>query len=213
MGIKQLTGMAAVAALAFAGAAHADTTVFNTAPTDSWLYGSGNDYAPANTAVLTTDDGDELYLRAHKTFETAPESDGNLYAFTLGTTPMSFDWGFTTAASGATARIFLTNALSGASFSYDAQFVGNDNTVVGGSTQNSFRLNWAPIGFDPGVDNVYRVRLVVGGLDGGTKSTAIRVQLGDGVAGAVPEPATWALMIIGFGGAGAALRRRRMATA
>lgn len=28
-------------------------------------------------------------------------------------------------------------------------------------------------------------------------------------AGAVPEPATWALMLVGFGAAGAALRRRR----
>jgi hypothetical protein len=26
---------------------------------------------------------------------------------------------------------------------------------------------------------------------------------------AVPEPATWAMMIIGFGGAGVAIRRRR----
>jgi hypothetical protein len=32
-------------------------------------------------------------------------------------------------------------------------------------------------------------------------------------AGAVPEPATWALMILGFGGAGAMLRRRRAALA
>ena len=29
------------------------------------------------------------------------------------------------------------------------------------------------------------------------------------VAGAVPEPATWAMMILGFGGVGATLRRRR----
>ena len=30
---------------------------------------------------------------------------------------------------------------------------------------------------------------------------------------AVPEPATWAMMIIGFGGAGVAIRRRRQAFA
>jgi len=37
----------------------------------------------------------------------------------------------------------------------------------------------------------------------------------DGLAGslAVPEPGTWALMIMGFGGAGAMLRRRKMAAA
>ena len=33
------------------------------------------------------------------------------------------------------------------------------------------------------------------------------------VAGAVPEPATWAMMILGFGAAGATLRRRRQAFA
>lgn len=30
-----------------------------------------------------------------------------------------------------------------------------------------------------------------------------------GVAGGVPEPATWAMMILGFGAAGATIRRRR----
>jgi len=33
--------------------------------------------------------------------------------------------------------------------------------------------------------------------------------VGDRVGGAVPEPATWAMMLIGFGGLGAAMRRRR----
>lgn len=38
------------------------------------------------------------------------------------------------------------------------------------------------------------------------------VMLAPTVAGAVPEPATWGMMILGFGLAGAALRRRRIAT-
>lgn len=55
------------------------------------------------------------------------------------------------------------------------------------------------------IEDVRQVRLGgVGGLDGG-----------GGGAGVVPEPGTWALMILGFGGAGTVLRaqRRRRATA
>jgi hypothetical protein len=38
--------------------------------------------------------------------------------------------------------------------------------------------------------------------------------LGGGApVGGVPEPATWAMMLVGFGAAGAALRRRRIAVA
>jgi hypothetical protein len=35
----------------------------------------------------------------------------------------------------------------------------------------------------------------------------------DNLSGSVPEPSTWALMILGFGGAGAVIRRRRHAAA
>jgi hypothetical protein len=51
--------------------------------------------------------------------------------------------------------------------------------------------------------------------DGATKQTynvAARDAFGP-TSGAVPEPATWALMIMGFGSAGAMLRRRRLAYA
>jgi hypothetical protein len=44
--------------------------------------------------------------------------------------------------------------------------------------------------FDPGVDHIQQIRV------------------GD-VVGSVPEPATWAMMILGFGGVGALLRRSR----
>lgn len=57
---------------------------------------------------------------------------------------------------------------------------------------------------------------------GGAKVTSITFESSqnafefDGLAGnvvAVPEPGTWALMIMGFGGAGAMIRRRKMAVA
>jgi hypothetical protein len=35
----------------------------------------------------------------------------------------------------------------------------------------------------------------------------------NGALGGVPEPATWAMMLIGFGGLGAMIRRRRATTA
>lgn len=41
----------------------------------------------------------------------------------------------------------------------------------------------------------------------------VALNINDGASGAVPEPAAWALMIGGFGMAGATLRRRRMVAA
>lgn len=45
----------------------------------------------------------------------------------------------------------------------------------------------------------------------GTLDATVGTQVTFAIAGGVPEPATWALMIAGFGATGAALRRRRAA--
>jgi hypothetical protein len=50
--------------------------------------------------------------------------------------------------------------------------------------------------------------LVVNGTSGGLFSYGGNISFAKLVAG-VPEPASWALMIVGFGGMGAALRNRR----
>lgn len=80
---------------------------------------------------------------------------------------------------------------------------------MNGSTQNSYRLNWAPIGFDPSVDGTYRVDLSIDGLGNGNRTISVFAKLGDGAMGAVPEPATWALMILGFGFIGGIQRKLR----
>ena len=55
-------------------------------------------------------------------------------------------------------------------------------------------LSWGPDGYDGGLDNIrFDVRAVG--------------------AGAVPEPGTWALLILGFGAIGGAMRSPRRAAA
>ncbi len=59
---------------------------------------------------------------------------------------------------------------------------------------------------------VYAFQLSYGETHSGP--AVLRFQVNDRtVGGGVPEPAAWALMIVGFGGAGAVLRRRKMAAA
>lgn len=190
----------------------ADSITHNTAPADGWFYGSGNDYSPANTTVLSTDTGDQMYMRFHRTFQTAPASSNGTYSFALGTDPLSFDWGIdNNAAAAITALLTLTNVGTGQSFSYDPFAPGNDNANANGSSQNSFRFNWVPGLFNPTVDGTYRVDMMVDGLGGGGQRQLGIVAVFGAGAQAVPEPGTWAMMILGFGLVGAAMRRRKTA--
>ena len=215
VGMRALALSAATATLVFAGSASADSLAYNSAPAGGWFYGVGNNYAPANTLVLTTDAGDQLYARAHETFQVAPASVGNVYSFPTGPSFISFDWGIdshTGTLNGLTALITLTNAAGG-SFSYNPFYLGNDNAVGVGRQQNSNRWNYVPlINFNPNIDGTYNFRLDVDGFDGGPRSISYDLKIGKGFA-AVPEPSTWAMMIAGFGLAGVMLRRRRAPTA
>ena len=190
----------------------ADTITFNGAPSDGFVYGADNNYTPANAVVSTWGPGaytpgGELALRFHQTGQVAPASNGSgVYSFAPGTDPISFDWSVD--GSWYNAMITLTNIGTGQSFSYNPFAAGNDNFTTPNDTdlaQNSFRLNWAGIGFDPTVNDTYSATLTSGG-----HSLTAFAQIGSGAA--VPEPATRALMLVGFGGIGLQMRRKRRQT-
>jgi len=205
---------ALAACLVASPAVAADTITYNGSPAEGWQYGSGNNYAPSNTAVLTDAAGSQLLLRLHQPGQVASPSDANgVYAFALGTPSISFDWGIDQNPYEATLGnplITLTNLLTGQSVSYNPLFPGNDNWsgsgVNFGDSQNSARFTFgflSGLGFDPNVNNTYSVNLSAGG-----HSLTTYAQVG---AGAVPEPATWAMMLVGFGAIGFQMRRKRTA--
>lgn len=76
------------------------------------------------------------------------------------------------------------------------ELVAGVYSTGGGSTHSSLAVNSAYL---DGIVILWGPDASVGGIDN------IRYD----VQGAVPEPATWAMMILGFGGVGALLRHRR----
>jgi hypothetical protein len=202
-----------ISAMTVAAPSAAQVTTYNSDVTGGFQYGSGNDYNPANATVLT--DGDnELAVRWHEYQQVAPASTDGLYTFDLGTV-LSFDFSIGGDTSGS--NLLLTNLLTSQTVSYDplcplgpGLCAFNDNEVSGdGDIQNSQRLTFsqfAGLGFDANTNNTYRIDLTAGG-----NTVTSFAQLGSGAVAAVPEPATWAMMLLGFGAVGGSIRRRRRA--
>lgn len=217
--MRKVLAFAALAACSLASpAVAADTITYNSDPSVAFNYGAGNNYIPANSAVLTTTDPtSQLALRAHVYQEAANPSDAaGVYDFALGSN-VSIDYSF---ANFTTGTVQLFNMLTGQSAAFNVPFLGTlDNTLF----QDSQRLNFGflngtsifgNLGFDANVNDTYQVNLV-GTNAGGTHTDTIFVRLGAGVPtqfGAVPEPATWAMMLLGFAGIGTVLRRKRPLT-
>jgi hypothetical protein len=220
MKLKQAVSALAVVAAAIASPALAQS--YDANPTVGFTYGTGNNYTPANAVVLTTADPfgsrtspplAELALRAHVPFLPAAATGGTgIYTFNIGSA-VSFDFSaFGTALPNA--QITVTNVGTGDNASFAASLLGTvqANGALQGSQQLGFGfLNGNPlpsedINFNNQIDSTYRID-----LSGGGQTVTAFAQIGAGAVAAVPEPATWAMMIGGFGAIGASMRRRKVA--
>ena len=211
--MNRMLALAAVAAVSFTAPAVAQTVTYNANPATPFTYGSGNDYTPANAAVLTNGTL-ELASRFHVNREVASPSDSaGVYSFALGTSKINFDFSAVNYSDAEGVSILLTNLKTGDTAYFNNLLIpdGNgSNPGYQGSQQLGFGfLNgdyptlFGDLNFDANVNNTYRFDLTA---SGNTLTTFAKV--GTGFA-AVPEPATWALMILGFGFAGATMRRQQ----
>lgn len=216
--------VAALAACSLASPAlAADVITANSSPTGGWQYGTGNNYTPSNSLVLNAGSGDQLALRLHQPGQQASASDANgVYSFALGTPSISFDFdigALNHAVDTSTALITLTNLLTGQTSSFNP-FLLPDNYLfapLGNGTaawQNSERFTFgflSGLGYNPNVNDTYSVNLTATFGNGNSPTSLTSyAQVGGGyLAAAVPEPATWAMMLVGFGAIGFSMRRQR----
>jgi len=173
----------------------------NTAPPDSvdfWTVTSGNVNVVNGKFNGTDTSGPNLAAEGNQYLDLVGQGGtGSIVQTLLGLTPgvvynLTFDYsnnGFTPSSS--------TSASAG--FSID-DLIG----TVTHNTANSTDLDWRVFSgsFTATGNDVLSFANVTGGRNEGVLLDAISVA-------PVPEPATWAMMLLGFGGIGMAVRRRR----
>jgi hypothetical protein len=205
--------LAAVAAVGAASAAQAGT-VFDTSLSNppGVFFGSGN----FNTHfAVTTVGGIEIGLKS-KIRGDATDSIhpvGDVYTIGLGN-KVSFDYAVLPGSvdlTGSSTLLSIRNVLTGQHFSFDPSLVG-DNAHSGSAYENSEQLAFFPVGFTTALNATYDVTLTLSNVAGLQGPVSVENWINVG-AGGVPEPATWAMMILGVAGIGASLRRTRKTAA
>jgi hypothetical protein len=152
-------------------------------------------------------------------FVTQSGIDGGTFSFTYaGSTP--FTYGGKTYTSGANllSGTYTNAAIAGANGSQSGTFL-DDSNAQGKVTFTSGLLkfdNSGDAGFSLSLTSIFPP---LSAAEGGSLNSFDAVSTGSfyanlasgGGTGGVPEPASWALMLIGFGAIGAVTRRRRNA--
>jgi len=213
-----VAGTAAAVAIAFAASSAQAGVTFNSDLAAPGVYfGAGNGTSPQEFTV-DTEGGVEIALRAKISGSQAGQivPVGNTYFIPLGST-FNFDYsvnpdvgGSQVSLANAVASLTITNLANGHFFTFDPSTVADNahSALAPGGYQNSEKASFAflGLGYNPNLNDTFNVTLNLTGVPNvGAMSVSNIVQVGSGLA--VPEPSTWAMMILGLGGVGAAMRR------
>lgn len=187
----------------FAGSAWAAPTIytsqaaFNAATSGDTLYGFPftvySDLSPSYTNGPVTFTSSKLH--AYNDAYGKPYISDNDFGGKSGNT-------FTIASTTSALGLFLGSYFGKASYSYLVNGVAGSFTVPA-------RNDTTFLGFTSSSGPVSVVFNVAGGNDSSNNELDVpQFIAGSAIVGGVPEPATWAMMLFGFGGIGFAMRRR-----
>jgi hypothetical protein len=201
---------AALALTSFVSTASAGVTLDQDLAS-GWTQGTGT--SNGHFAVDTEANGVELGLRASLRFIGPITPVGNLYTAPAGIgSPNRALWNFEFSVNPGTFgdHSLITITGPGGTYAFNPQTTIFDSTPPGGPLyQNSENLGFGflaiPLNFNPYATGLYTFDLKL--FDAGNN------QLGDVSiqVNAVPEPSTWAMLILGFAGIGFLTYRRRRA--
>jgi hypothetical protein len=173
-----------------------------------WTQGTGT--SNGHFTVDTEANGVELGLRASLRFIGPITPTGNLYSAPVGSTPpgralWNFEFSVNTG-SLLNTHSLLTITGPGGTFAFDPTLIW-DNTPGGGPLyQNSENLGFSifpGLNFNPNASGIYTFDLkLFSASDELLGDVSIQVN-------AVPEPSTWAMLILGFAGVGFMAYRRK----
>jgi hypothetical protein len=203
-----LIGFATALALTSLVTPASAVVTFDQSLASGWTQGSGttNDHF----TVDTEDNGVELGLRASLRFVGSITPTGNVYTAPAGSSGGLALWNFDFSVNpgtltGTTALLTITGP--GGILAFNPTIIPDNTPIAGSFDQNSENLGFPFLGFflnfNPDISGIYTFDLKL--------FSAQNEQLGDVSiqVNAVPEPSTWAMLILGFAGIGFMVYRRK----
>jgi len=196
--------------LAFAGINSASATIVNnTTLTAGWHNGTGT---VDGHFTVDQENGAELGLRAAIRFVGPITPSGNVYVAPVSSPGSTlalwnFEYSYDPGTNSGTTTYISISDNHGHAFS-DFQLFVFDNTFAGTAAQNSENIGFFPFSlslFDPTLAAIYSIDLTTKD-SGGATLASVDIQVN---VGAVPEPSTWAMLMLGFAGIGFMTYRRR----